>query len=108
MDDNLLYTDTDPGYSETPLNSGIPPPSIRDTQYSRYNQQQTSDLSKYNPQRQVHLKQHDTTRYSPYPTQQQQQHHHRQHPQPHYQNLIQLHSYNLLFLKHHQHHQQLS
>ncbi|KAI8085975.1 FtsJ-like methyltransferase-domain-containing protein [Halteromyces radiatus] len=55
-----LYTDTDPDYRNTPIYSGIPPPSIRDIQWStrQYdypNQQHQGDLSRYNPQRQLDI-----------------------------------------------------
>ncbi|CAO3598596.1 unnamed protein product [Absidia cylindrospora] len=66
-----MYTDADPDYRDTPVYSGIPPPSLRDIQgssRSRYNDQQ-GDLSQYNPQsRYPSSARNDAMRYNPYPT----------------------------------------
>ncbi|KAI8339249.1 FtsJ-like methyltransferase-domain-containing protein [Chlamydoabsidia padenii] len=77
-----MYTDADPNYRDTPVYSGIPPPSLRDVQgYSRYNEQHNrhynntqphhkEDLSRYNPQRQFPSGQRSNSdsRYQPYPS----------------------------------------
>lgn len=74
------FVDADPNYRDTPVYSGIPPPSLRDVQgQSRYNDQhnrqynnrQQDDLSRYNPQRQLPSGQRSNSasnRYHPYTT----------------------------------------
>lgn len=57
-----LHLDDDPEYRNTPVNSGIPPPSSRDQRRNR--QDNNVDLSRYNPALQ---RQQQQPRYSNYP-----------------------------------------